>query len=345
MVSKPSEPHWVLWLEWAVLIAIVALATFLRYWRLGEVPPGFNSDEAVGAMGGLTILREGLRYSYEGQGGGGALGFYFVAASFYLFGPSIAAARGLAAWAGVVSVLANYWAVREVFRLEGLTRARILAGLSTLGLAASFWHIQASRVVFAGIGVPFLMLPSVYFLWLGLNHHTKHWPFVVSGIFLAGLMYIYLSGVFAAPFYAAFFITQWLIIKFWQKPPNLKSQIPKGHNVSNLKSNAQQSCQALRQYARAFPIGQARAWLWQGLYHWLSGQPARAYSAWQKSLAAAERLTMPYEQALALYEMGRHLPAAEPKRRAYLSRAAEGFEQLDAAYDLARVRQALAGPA
>jgi 4-amino-4-deoxy-L-arabinose transferase-like glycosyltransferase len=241
--GKQSEPRWLPWVEWVALIAMVALATFLRYWRLGDVPPGFNSDEAVGAMGGLTTLREGLRYSYEGQGGGGALGFYFVAASFYLFGPSIAAARGIAAWAGVVSVFANYWAVRELFRLEGLNRARVLAGLSTLGLAASFWHIQASRVVFAGIGVPFLMLPSVYFLWLGLNQRAKRWPFIISGIFLGGLMYIYLSGVFAPPFYAAFFITQWLIVKFWQKLPetsflnkNLKSKIPIGHAVENLKS-------------------------------------------------------------------------------------------------------------
>lgn len=253
MSSSQTEPRWTHWLEWTVLIALVALAAFLRYWRLEEVPPGFNSDEAVGAMGGLTTLREGLRYSYEGQGGGGALGFYFVAASFYLFGPSIAAARGIAAWAGVVSVFANYWAVREVFRLEGLTRARILAGLATLGLALSLWHIQASRVVFAGIGVPFLMLPSVYFLWVGLNKAPlslrgrgwgwgQLWPFVASGIFLGALMYIYLSGVFAPPFYAAFFIAQWLVVKFWQKLPqisflnlNLKST-PVRRAVENLKS-------------------------------------------------------------------------------------------------------------
>ena len=105
----------------------------LRYWRIEEVPPGFNSDEAVGAMGALTTLREGLKYSYEGQGGAGSLGFYFAAASFYLFGPSIAAIRGLAAWAGVVSVFANYWAIRELFRTGGLNRARWIACLSTLG--------------------------------------------------------------------------------------------------------------------------------------------------------------------------------------------------------------------
>jgi len=242
--SKQTEPKWILALEWAVLIGIIALATYLRYWRIEEVPPGFNSDEAVGAMGALTTLRRGFQYSYEGQGGGGALGFYFAAASFYLFGPSIAAIRGVAAWAGVVSIFANYWAVRELFRATGLKRARWIAGLATLGLAVSLWHVSASRIAFAGIGVPFLMLPSVYFLWLGLNKSTFGnyqpsaiinpkskiskmpewvqnlkllWPFVISGIFLSGLMYIYLSGVFAPPFYAIFFISQWGIVKLSQK--------------------------------------------------------------------------------------------------------------------------------
>lgn len=223
-MSKPTEPRWALWLEWAALLIIIILAVFFRYWRITEVPPGFNSDEAVGAMGALTTLREGFKYSYEGQGGGGALGFYFATVAFYLFGPSIATMRGLAAWAGVVSIFVNYWAVREIFRSTS-NHARWLAGLSTLGLALSLWHISASRIAFAGIGVPFLMLPSVYFLWLGLNKaplslKDKGWswiPFVASGIFLGALMYIYLSGVFAPPLYAAFFIAQWLIIKFWQK--------------------------------------------------------------------------------------------------------------------------------
>jgi 4-amino-4-deoxy-L-arabinose transferase-like glycosyltransferase len=282
LAEKQFERRWMLWLEWAVLLALVALATFLRYWQLGTVPPGFNSDEAVGAMGGLTTLREGFRYSYEGQGGAGSLGFYFVAASFYLFGPSIAAARGIAAWAGVVSVLANYWAVRELFRSEGLTRARLLAGLSTLGLAVSLWHIQASRVVFAGIGVPFLLLPSVYFLWLGLNGgvnsdrrpptanrqagvtksgqgatRRRVWPFVVSGIFLGALMYIYLSGVFAPPFYAAFFIAQWLVVAFWQK---LRQKNPKS-KIQNLKSLVPPQAYLTSHFRQLFATGLTAALL------------------------------------------------------------------------------------
>jgi hypothetical protein len=208
----PKEPRWILILEWIVLLAVVALATFLRFWRIEEVPPGFNSDEAVGAMGALTTLREGLKYSYEGQGGAGSLGFYFAAASFYLFGPSIAAIRGVAAWAGATSIFVNYWAIREMFRTGGLNRARWIAGLSTLALAVSVWHIWSSRVAFATIGVPFLMLPSVFFLWRGLNFPAKRWLFIVSGFFLGSLMYIYLSGAFAPPLYALFFLSQWLIV-------------------------------------------------------------------------------------------------------------------------------------
>lgn len=220
-LKQQPEPKWIIWLEWAALIAIVAVGAYLRYWRIEEVPPGFNSDEAVGAMGALTTLRQGLQYSYEGQGGGGALGFYFAAAFFYLFGPSVATIRGLTAWAGVMSIFANYWAMREMFREDDLTRARWIAGLSSLGLALSRWHFSASRVAFASIGVPFLMMPSVYFLWLGLNRtragRGQRWPFVISGIFLGGLMYIYLSGVMAPPLYAAFFLSQWLLIKLLHK--------------------------------------------------------------------------------------------------------------------------------
>ena len=236
MGSNQAEPRWTLWLEWTALIIIVALAAYLRFWRIEEVPPGFNSDEAVGAVGALTTLRQGVKYSYEGQGGAGALGFYFAAASFWLFGPSIAAIRGVAAWAGAMSVFANYWAIREMFRpVDGLNRARWLAALSSLGLAVSWWHIAASRIAFAAIGVPFLMLPSVYFLWWGLHKKTRWWPFVVSGFFLGALMYIYLSGVFAPPLYAAFFIGQWLLVKLWQSVPEAAEENA-GSVLQKLKS-------------------------------------------------------------------------------------------------------------
>jgi hypothetical protein len=108
-----------------------------------------------------------------------------------------------------------------------------------------------------------------------------------------------------------------------------------------LAQSTWQACRSLHGFAGVFPIAQPRAWLWQGLYEWLAGKPGGANKAWQKSLAYAERLKMPYEQGLAHYEIGRHLAPNASAQRVYLERAAKIFTQLEAAYDLGRVQQQL----
>jgi eukaryotic-like serine/threonine-protein kinase len=104
---------------------------------------------------------------------------------------------------------------------------------------------------------------------------------------------------------------------------------------------ARHACAALRQYARAIPIAQPRAWLWQGLRAHLSGHHRRALKAWDKSLAAAERLAMPCEQGRAHYQIGRHLPAAHPSRLTHLTRAGEIFADIGALHELAQVQAAM----
>jgi tetratricopeptide (TPR) repeat protein len=106
---------------------------------------------------------------------------------------------------------------------------------------------------------------------------------------------------------------------------------------------AGQATKALRNYARNVMYGRPRAYLWQGLYHWLAGKPRRAHKLWQKALAQARALEMPYEQGLAYYQIGRHLVVNDPAREEHLGRAAELFRQLQAAYDLARVQAAREG--
>lgn len=107
-----------------------------------------------------------------------------------------------------------------------------------------------------------------------------------------------------------------------------------------LAESAWKACKALR-YTQRLPIGRSSAWLWQGLYAWLAGKPSKARTAWKKSLKAAERFAMPYEQGLAHYELGRHLGADEPARQVHLTRACDIFTQLHAAYDLVRAQQVL----
>jgi hypothetical protein len=82
----------------------------------------------------------------------------------------------------------------------------------------------------------------------------------------------------------------------------------------------------LDRYARVFPIGRPRALLHRGLIAWADGRAARARRDWRAALAAAERLDMRYEQALALDILGRH---GEPGQRAAArERAGSLFEWL-----------------
>jgi eukaryotic-like serine/threonine-protein kinase len=90
---------------------------------------------------------------------------------------------------------------------------------------------------------------------------------------------------------------------------------------------AQQAVRSLRRYARAFPIGQPRLLLCQGLLAWISGQPARAQRAWRQSLAAAERLGMPYDQLLAHHQLAQHGHTSE--RGHHLTRAQQLFAELE----------------
>jgi tetratricopeptide (TPR) repeat protein len=109
---------------------------------------------------------------------------------------------------------------------------------------------------------------------------------------------------------------------------------------------AAQAVRCLGRYSRVFPIGQPRARLYRGLLAWTSGRVAPARRDWRAALAAAERLGMRYDQALALDVLGRHgepaqRPAARERALAMFQRL--GVEDLTSPEALAR-RLAAAGP-
>jgi tetratricopeptide (TPR) repeat protein len=103
-------------------------------------------------------------------------------------------------------------------------------------------------------------------------------------------------------------------------------------------------CRSLWAFARMHPVGRPQAWLWYGRCAWLRGKRRRARRAWMKGLAAAERLGMPHDQALAHFEIGRHAGPGDPNGRGHLARAREGFSRLGADHDLERVEAALKVP-
>jgi class 3 adenylate cyclase/tetratricopeptide (TPR) repeat protein len=118
-------------------------------------------------------------------------------------------------------------------------------------------------------------------------------------------------------------------------------EIENGTQRPHLKNEAKRALKALHGYARVFPIGRPRDFLWQGSFKWVGGRQASARKLWKKGLVTAQQLGMPYEQALIHYEVGRRLPTNDPAQSKHLSHAGDLFEQLGATFDLERVQQAV----
>jgi eukaryotic-like serine/threonine-protein kinase len=108
---------------------------------------------------------------------------------------------------------------------------------------------------------------------------------------------------------------------------------PEHYNITRL------ACKHFSSLARRYPIRRPRAFLYQGWFSWLKGKHRAAYKAWRKSLDYAQRFAMPYEEARAHCEIGRHLPMSDPLRAEHLKRSLAIFERIGAMYDLEQTRK------
>jgi len=133
-----------------LLILILLLASFLRLWRLGDVPVSLFGDELDVGYHAYSILKTGRDYH------GNLLPFHFQSLAEYrtplflysavptvgLFGISALGVRLPAAIFGILGVYALYMLVNEI------TKSKKLALASSFVLTMSPWHIQYSRAAF-----------------------------------------------------------------------------------------------------------------------------------------------------------------------------------------------------
>lgn len=110
-----------------------------------------------------------------------------------------------------------------------------------------------------------------------------------------------------------------------------------------LKRQAALACKLLKQFSQILPMGKPAQLRVQGLYAWLSGSHKQAQKLWNQSLTRAQEMHMPLDEALAKYELGRHLPAGDPDRRAYLEQAQQLFHEMGVRYFDSRMQDALQG--
>ena len=211
-----------------ILILILALGIFFRFFRLTDVPLGLYPDEA---MNGNNALEATATHDYKVfyPENNGREGFFInmQAVSLTLFAREPWVLRGVSAVMGSLTILGIFLLTRELFSQRGSKRKRsaavTIALIAAFFLAASYWHVNFSRMGFRAIMLPLTSTYALYFLLKGLR--TKHiWTLVAAGIFTGIGFHSYIAFRFF-PFIAAIP----LIPELWRyyrskKPPEQKQQ-------------------------------------------------------------------------------------------------------------------------
>ncbi len=207
----------------AAVLILVCLAAFFRFHRLQEVPIGLWRDEAANGLEALRVL-DGLHGVFFGTRE--PMFIYLVAVSVAFLGRNPVAIRVVAAIVGTATIPVTYLLVKELLVSTRLS-ARLVACLTSLWLAMSYWHLNFSRLGFRGILLPLLATLSFYFLWRGWNELTgvrQHRPskstltvvwFVIAGLCLGLAFYTYTPSRFL-PFALLPFLGS-AIAEWWQR--------------------------------------------------------------------------------------------------------------------------------
>lgn len=189
-------------IQWLGLLAVLVIASSLRFWRLGTLPPGFYYGEAYEGLQGWRIFTDPTYRPLflTGNGGVPPLFAYANAVMFGLFqrvgaeaGP--VTVRVTAACFGMLGILALYGLAAELHRLD--TKKASLSLAFPLFAAASLtvmrWHIHFSRIGIEPILVPLLWAGATWCFLRGWRT-GQFVSFVGSGTLLAAAMYAYQSA-------------------------------------------------------------------------------------------------------------------------------------------------------
>ncbi|MFN3706528.1 MAG: ArnT family glycosyltransferase [Thermoflexales bacterium] len=149
---RTSHPSAAATLHWPLLALVLLIGAALRFYAIGELPPGLYRDEAFYGLDALNVLRGELAVYFVANNGREGMFIYLLAASVGVLGNIPLALRFVSAFVGVITLAAIYSMGRAMFSPRvGLLAAAILA--------STFWHVALSRVAFRAILLP---------LWLAL---------------------------------------------------------------------------------------------------------------------------------------------------------------------------------
>ena len=178
------------------LLLVIAIATGLRFWALGSIPPGLYHDEAFNGLDALGVWEGERPVFFEANNGREPLFIYLVALSVAVLGRSPGAIRIVAALLGTLTIPATYLMAKAMFnRRIGLLAAAI-TGLT-------LWHVNLSRIGFRAVAMPLFVALTLWQLWLGLKDGNQR-HFLAGGLLYGLTFYTYLAARFTIVALVAF---------------------------------------------------------------------------------------------------------------------------------------------
>lgn len=180
---------------------IIFVAAGLRFWQLGDLPPGLYRDEAYNGLDALDVLsgeRKGENpFYFPANNGREPAYIYLTALAVHLLGRTPLAVRLTAAVIGTLTTWIAYQLAASWFdRRTGLLTAWLWA--------VTVWPIHLSR-----IGLRAIMLPGLLALalWVGTLAYQRQesgkysrWLWFLSGLTYGLTFYTYLAARFTPIF-------------------------------------------------------------------------------------------------------------------------------------------------
>lgn len=180
-----------------ILLLILIIATFFRFWKIAEIPPGLYPDEAMNGNNALEALKTGqFKLFYPENNGREGFFINIQAISVALFGNQPWALRLVSAIFGTLTVLGLFFLTKELFRKNSNARSERIALFATFLLGVSFWHVNFSRIGFRAIMVPFCLVWCFALLFIALRT-KKIIPAIAGGIFFGLGFHSYIAFRFA----------------------------------------------------------------------------------------------------------------------------------------------------
>ncbi len=166
----------------ALLILILAIAAFLRFYHITTIPHGLYGDEAMNGSNALEALEtHHFKVFYPENNGREGLFINTAAVFVHFFGNKAWVLRLPSAIFGTLTVWGVYLLAAWLFGSPtGL--------LASFFVATSFWHLNFSRIAFRAIASPFFLVWGLYFLLAGIERLREGKRFTGMMV-LAGVVY------------------------------------------------------------------------------------------------------------------------------------------------------------